>query len=129
MLLKDIRPANRKAPVVTTRKKRDTSKKRESIVDAAIEVFQAEGYDNASMDRIAERADASKRTVYNHFPSKDILFEAVIERFMRETVALKEIPYDPARSLEAQLDRFANAKLAVLSCRRLSRQIKTGIGQ
>jgi len=96
------------------RKKRDTSEKRESIVSAAIEAFQAEGYDNTSMDRIAEVAGASKRTLYNHFPSKEALFEAVIDRFMGEVTALKRIPYDPDRALEEQLADFAAAKLRVL---------------
>ena len=34
-----------------------------AILDAAVKAFQEEGFDNASMDRIAEMADASKRTV------------------------------------------------------------------
>jgi TetR/AcrR family transcriptional regulator of autoinduction and epiphytic fitness len=96
------------------RKKRDTSKKRNSIIDAAIQAFQEEGYDNTSMDRIAEVAGASKRTVYNHFASKEALFEAVIERFMTEVSELKAIPYDPEESLEAQLAEFAAAKLKIL---------------
>jgi TetR/AcrR family transcriptional regulator of autoinduction and epiphytic fitness len=96
------------------RKKRDTSEKRNSIVDAAIQAFQEEGYDNTSMDRIAEVAEASKRTVYNHFASKEALFEAVIERFMSEASALKAIPYDPEESLEAQLSEFARAKMKIL---------------
>ena len=96
------------------RKQRDTSKKRNSIVDAAIQAFQEEGYDNTSMDRIAEVAGASKRTVYNHFASKEALFEAVIDRFMTEASELKAIPYDPEASLEAQLAEFASAKLRIL---------------
>ncbi len=96
------------------RKKRDTSEKRESIVSAAIEAFQAEGYDSTSMDRISELAGASKRTVYNHFPSKEALFEAVVDRFLGEVTALKRIPYDPGRALEDQLADFAAAKLKLL---------------
>lgn len=92
-------------------KKRDTSKKRNSIVDAAIDAFREDGYENTSMDRIAEVAGASKRTVYNHFPSKEALFEAVMERFMTEMAERKRIPYDPARSLHEQLSDFAAAKL------------------
>lgn len=90
-------------------RKRDTSRKRESILAAATEVFAAEGYDRASMDRISEVAEASKRTVYDHFPGKDVLFRAVIDRFLLESHALKEIPYQPKRSLAFQLDRFADA--------------------
>ena len=32
------------------------------------------GFSNVSMDAIAERAEASKRTVYNHFENKEALF-------------------------------------------------------
>jgi len=96
------------------RKKRDTSEKRGSIISAAIEAFQAEGYDNTSMDRIAELAGASKRTVYNHFPTKEALFEAVFDRFLGEVMALKRIPYDAELSLAEQLGDFAAAKLRVL---------------
>ena len=53
------------------RKKRDTSKKRLAILDGAIRVFIENGYETSSMDRIAEAAGVSKRTVYNHFPSKE----------------------------------------------------------
>lgn len=93
--------------------KRDTSKKRESILDAAVLAFTEQGFDNASMDYIAQMAGASKRTVYNHFASKEALFQAVIDRLMQELVALKQIPYDPERSLEEQLSDFAEAKLAL----------------
>ncbi|MGI9535638.1 MAG: TetR/AcrR family transcriptional regulator, partial [Desulfocapsaceae bacterium] len=94
-------------------KKRDTTKKRTAILDAASLAFTQDGYDNASMDRIAELSGSSKRTVYNHFPSKEELFRAVLERFMGEAQALKQISYNPNRSLEAQLGDFADAKLEV----------------
>jgi TetR/AcrR family transcriptional regulator of autoinduction and epiphytic fitness len=93
--------------------KRDTSRKRNEILDAAAQAFRDVGYESASMDRIAEIAGASKRTVYNHFASKDLLFQEVIDRMMGEIVKLKRIPYDPARSLEDQLSDFAETKLAV----------------
>ena len=94
-------------------RKRDTRKKRDSILDAAIKAFQELGYDNASMDYIAELANASKRTVYNHFPSKETLFQEVINRFIDEAMELKQIEYSPERSIEEQLDEFAEAKIAI----------------
>jgi TetR/AcrR family transcriptional regulator of autoinduction and epiphytic fitness len=110
------------------RKKRDTSKKRNSIVDAAIRAFQEEGYDNTSMDRIAEMAGASKRTVYNHFASKEALFEAVIERFMNEASALKAILYDPEQALEEQLAEFARGKMKILEDPAWLGLMKVGMG-
>jgi TetR/AcrR family transcriptional regulator of autoinduction and epiphytic fitness len=92
---------------------RDTSQKRQSIIAAAMEEFRERGYDGGSMDRIAELAGASKRTVYNHFPSKDELFQAVIDSFGTEMQARKLIRYDAARGLEEQLSDFADAELAV----------------
>ena len=101
--------------ITEERNKRDTSQKRETILAAAVQVFIEEGFDNASMDRIAERANASKRTVYNHFASKDELFHAVIAKFIREQQALKQIAFDPKRSLEDQLSDFADAILFAIS--------------
>jgi TetR/AcrR family transcriptional regulator of autoinduction and epiphytic fitness len=93
---------------------RDTSKKRQSIIAAAMQEFRDKGYEGGSMDRIAEIAGASKRTVYNHFPSKDELFQAVIDRFEAQMRSLKLIRYDAARTLEEQLSEFADAEMAVV---------------
>jgi TetR/AcrR family transcriptional regulator of autoinduction and epiphytic fitness len=65
------------------------------------------------MDRIAEGAGASKRTVYNHFGSKEGLFEAVVERLFEAAAALKRVEWDPDRPLEDQLSDFARAKTLV----------------
>ena len=51
--------------------------KRRAIVQAARRVFVRDGYD-AGMDLISGEAGVSKMTVYNHFGSKEGLFQAVI---------------------------------------------------
>jgi len=94
-------------------RRRDTSRKRESILDAAAQVFADEGYETTSMDRVADVARASKRTVYNHFPSKEALLRAVLGRFMAQSAELKQVRYDPKSTLEAQLGRFADAMLEI----------------
>jgi TetR/AcrR family transcriptional regulator, regulator of autoinduction and epiphytic fitness len=93
--------------------KRDTSKKHHEILDAAVREFQAVGYENTSMDRIAETAGASKRTVYNHFASKESLFHAAFDRLKDELQELKRVSYDPERELAEQLGEFVDAKRAV----------------
>lgn len=100
---------------IFTVKKRDTSRKRESILNGAIEVFTEMGYDNASMDKIADIAGVSKRTVYNHFLNKENLFQEVVAKFLAEQQILKQIDYDPAKSLEDQLTAFANAELFLIN--------------
>src|SRR3954463_11391379 len=52
----------------------------ESILDAATEVFAAEGYDRANMDAIAARAGATKPTLYARFGAKEDLFAAAVRR-------------------------------------------------
>ena len=87
--------------------------KRDIILDAATMAFRDEGYECTSMDRIAELAGASKRTVYNHFGSKEALFQAVVERLFEHVAELKNIDWDPERPIEQQLADFARAKSLV----------------
>lgn len=90
-----------------------TSAKRETILEAATAAFRDEGFECASMDRIAELAGASKRTVYNHFASKEALFQAVVARLFEESMTLKRVSWDPSRSLEEQLAEFIRAKTLI----------------
>ncbi len=71
--------------------RRPTERRRE-ILDAAVVVFGAEGYDGATIAAVAGRAGVSSGTVLNYFGSKEELFEAVLQaRFLAglvETEAL-----------------------------------------
>jgi TetR/AcrR family transcriptional repressor of mexJK operon len=50
---------------------------RQRVLDAACEAFREEGY-QVSIDRIAARAQVARQTLYNHFPSKEVLFTEVV---------------------------------------------------
>lgn len=99
---------------MTEPKSRDKSKKRTMILNGAIDVFISMGYELASMDRIAETAGVSKRTVYNHFGSKENLFQAIVDDFLSQRQSLKTITYDPEKSLEEQLLSFASAEIFLI---------------
>jgi AcrR family transcriptional regulator len=58
--------------------------KREKILAAARRVFLEDGFDGASMQHITALSGVSKATVYNHFPSKENLFEAVMLEQVRK---------------------------------------------
>lgn len=59
------------------RKKRDT---RRRIVQTALRVFAERGFEDATVDEIAEAADVAKGTIYNYFPTKEaMLFELLVE--------------------------------------------------
>ena len=56
------------------------SQKREAIVDTAIELFRRNGFHATGVDKIVEESGATKRTLYKHFPSKDALVVAALEK-------------------------------------------------
>ncbi|MBK7448418.1 MAG: helix-turn-helix transcriptional regulator [Anaerolineales bacterium] len=49
-----------------------------TIEDAAIELFMEQGYHATSMRQIAEHAELALGGIYNHFKSKEEIFEAII---------------------------------------------------
>ncbi len=55
-------------------------RRRAEIVDAAEAVFGRKGFDATRMNDIAEASGVATGLLYKHFPSKDELFAAVIER-------------------------------------------------
>ncbi|MGF1573625.1 MAG: TetR/AcrR family transcriptional regulator [Sumerlaeia bacterium] len=52
--------------------------KREAIIQAAQQLFMANGFDHVSMQAIAQEAGVSKVTVYSHFKDKEDLFKAIV---------------------------------------------------
>lgn len=88
--------------------------KRQAIIAAAERAFLGHGYAMASMDAIAADAGASKRTVYNHFPSKRELFQAVVARLYAGLNEAERggLPADDAP--QDVLPRFARTLLAHL---------------
>jgi TetR/AcrR family transcriptional regulator of autoinduction and epiphytic fitness len=88
-----------------------TDRKREAIIDAAVAEFRQTGYEATSMDRVAERAGVSKRTVYNHFESKEALFAQILEKLWERSVEGNERVYNAERPLREQLIDLVLQKL------------------
>lgn len=57
--------------------KQTSSDKRETIIDAAFDLFRHYGYRRTSMEDIARAAGVAKGTLYLYFASKEELFEAI----------------------------------------------------
>jgi len=100
------------APVVTPRLK---DQKRASIVHAAVAEFQERGFDGTSMDQIAARADVSKRTVYNHFPSKEDLFREIVVELTARADQAGRFSFDGSGTLEHQLTSIGATILDAIS--------------
>lgn len=88
--------------------------KARAILDAAAELFLAQGFAAVSMDAVARQAGVSKATLYAHFPGKDALFAAMVaercDRMAAEAAALAGHGDGP----EAALRRLCRAVLAFL---------------
>jgi TetR/AcrR family transcriptional regulator of autoinduction and epiphytic fitness len=97
-----------------TAPQRLTDRKREAIIQAAIAEFRANGFDISSMDKIAATAGVSKRTVYNHFPSKEELFAEILNQLWARVTAEQETPYRPDLPLRGQMRQMLLAKLQML---------------
>lgn len=97
-----------------TEKQTLTVRKKNAILAAAVDEFLEKGFAAASMDSLAKRAEVSKRTVYNHFDSKEVLFEAIVMQLMARQAEMVNIEYDPQQPLEQQLRDFASKELVLL---------------
>src|SRR3954469_18230722 len=53
---------------------------RERILEAAYDLFSRRGVRDVGIEEVIERAGVAKATLYRHFPSKDDLVVAVLER-------------------------------------------------
>ena len=92
-----------------------TDRKRDAIVQAAIAEFRQHGFNGTSMDRVAAAAEVSKRTVYNHFPSKEDLFEAILMMMWERSQSPVELVYDARAPLRTQLLELLGHKMRLLN--------------
>jgi TetR/AcrR family transcriptional regulator, fatty acid metabolism regulator protein len=99
---------------------------RERILEAAETVFADNGYHDALVDEIGKRTSMSKGGLYFHFPSKEDLFFAVMDRLANKLVRRAE---KAAASADTPLEAAEAALDAVLSAlsvqKRLARLLIT----
>jgi AcrR family transcriptional regulator len=98
----------------------------DQLIGAVLELVREDGVDAVTVGAVAERADVALRTVYNHFPSREALFEAALERIISEIeqVVFAALTYEEPPA--ARLARFVTAafsefdRLGILLTRILS---------
>ena len=88
-------------------------RKRQQIVDAALECFVDLGYQGTSMNAVAERAGVIKQTIYSHFADKEALFKQVIQSatvdFVQQALA------SPSMAKKSPRDRLLKIAQTMLS--------------
>ncbi len=66
----------------TERKKKETQQK---IINVAMDSFQRQGFNNTTMEQIAEEADIARKTLYNHFPVKEAIVDEYVKGLSQES--------------------------------------------
>ena len=82
-------------------------RKLEQVTQAAIAEFQENGFVGANMDRISDRAQVSKRTLYNYFDSKEALFQEMITLTVQLFADDAPSAFAPEVQIEPQLHDLA----------------------
>jgi AcrR family transcriptional regulator len=72
--------------MASSRAERRKSETRERLLDAALDVFLARGYDGATTTAIARAADLGAGTFYLHFRDKRAAFEGIAHRVARSVL-------------------------------------------
>lgn len=106
------------------RRARKRRELRARIQESAQQLFLEIGYDHVTVEEVAERADVSRATFFNYYPSKSALLRELAEKVtdeLHERVAAKR---DDDISVEEQLVHlFRNVTEAVQKSRRLSQDL------
>lgn len=96
-----VRPYNQVARAETT------ERTRRAILDAAQELFREEELYDFPLDRVAERAGVSTRTLLRHFGSREGLFEEALADAEATVAASREaVPGDVDGAIEALVDHY-----------------------
>ena len=90
----------------TERKKKET---RQKIVNVAMDLLQRQGFNNTTMEQIAEDADVARKTLYNHFPVKEAIVDEYVRGISKESTqealeTLRNLP-DTRSRLQNTLDK------------------------
>ena len=90
------------------RRKREKEERRQSILQAAREVFFENGFHQATVEAVAERAEVSKGTVYLYFESKETILAFLLLEGLRELAKRLEEAYavEETLSVDERLRRL-----------------------
>jgi AcrR family transcriptional regulator len=80
-------------------------KRRDAILDAALNEFSARGFAAARLDDVAERAGVAKGTIYLHFKDKESLFQELIRSKMVPVVGTLEATFAAELPLHLVVDK------------------------
>jgi AcrR family transcriptional regulator len=109
----DSTPARRRS---ARKAKGDGHLRRGEILDAAERIFIAEGYEGATIRRIADEVGVSSTALYMHFPDKACILGEICKRtlelLLERNRQLSAKPIDPVARVRLMLDAYMRWGLA-----------------
>lgn len=93
------------------RKEREKAQKREKIIKVAEKLFFKKGFENTTMDEIAEKAEFSKGALYLYFKNKETLYSVIALRSMDILIKLLEDEVGKGKDTKERLSGIKNAYL------------------
>jgi len=94
---------------IAERKERERERRRNEIIDAAEIIFFKNGFENTSVEKIAEKAELSKATLYLYITSKEELYYAVCQRAEAKLFAEVDKAIAKAEGTYTKIKAFLNA--------------------
>ena len=90
----------------------DKKKKRSEIRDAALEIFARKGFENTTVQEIADKANISKGTIYLYFKTKEDILDAasqeILQQLEEDILGAAEGLTDPFDKLSALISEALN---------------------
>jgi AcrR family transcriptional regulator len=97
------------APLTRVPRAVSAARSREAILDAALELFSEQGFDETTTEQVAERAGVSPRTFFRYFPTKESVVFARDFGLMRRFEGEMPAPAD----VESDFDAVCSTLLAL----------------
>ena len=99
---------------IAERKERERLYKQDLIIKAAEKVFMSKGFENATMEDIAEEAEFSKGTLYTYFQSKNELCLSIVLRGLKIIASeFQQVTLENSSSI-IKIEHFASTFLSCL---------------
>ncbi len=87
-------------------RERNRQRVSQRILAAAFELFRTVGYDQTTMDAIADLAEVSRGTLFNYFPTKSALLVPFMKELYFQRVRPEVLPYLDSQPTTLQALRF-----------------------
>jgi AcrR family transcriptional regulator len=108
--------ATHPAPIDVSRRSRRKLEVSQRILEAAVALFDEQGFEATKVTDICDRADVANKTFFNHFATKSDLLRAIaqtaLDEFLAEIEAARKTPGGTREKLRALFEQIADNALA-----------------